>query len=195
MPQRRIYGAIVMNANPFTLGHRYLVEYACRKVDHLYIFVLEEDISEISYDDRLHMVYLGVKDLKNVTVTSGGKNVISNDTFPEYFMKKELQDAEIDAYKDIESFALNVAPLYGITERFFAEEPLDNVTRQYNEQMKQYLPQFLINAVEIPRKTDENGVISATRVRKAMREDDWESVAKLVPKSTLEYLKRLRWTR
>lgn len=180
-----------MNANPFTLGHKYLVEYASNKVDHLYIFVLEEDRSEISFDDRLHMVYLGVKGLKNVTVTSGGKNVISNDTFPEYFMKKELQDAKIDAYKDIERFALNVAPVWGITARFFAEEPLDNVTRQYNEQMKQYLPQFAICAVEIPRKADEIGVISATRVRKAMQEGDWETVSKLVPASTLQYLEKI----
>lgn len=71
------YGAIVMNANPFTVGHRHLVEYACHEVDYLYIFVLEEDRSEISFDDRLHMVYLGVKDLKNVIVTTGGRNVIS----------------------------------------------------------------------------------------------------------------------
>ena len=178
-----------MNANPFTLGHRYLVEYASGWVDHLYIFVLEEDRSEISYDDRLHMVYSGVKDIKNVTVTSGGKKVISNDTFPEYFMKKELQDAEINAYKDIESFALNVAPRWGITARFFAEEPLDNVTRQYNEQMKHYLPQFSVSAIEIPRKADAMGVISATRVRRAIQEEDWETVSNLVPVSTLQYLK------
>lgn len=30
-------GCIVMNCNPFTLGHQYLVEYASKKVDHLYL--------------------------------------------------------------------------------------------------------------------------------------------------------------
>ena len=155
-----------MNANPFTLGHKHLIEYASGEVDHLYVFVLEEDKSEISYDDRLYMVYLGTKDIKNVTVTSGGRNIISNDTFPEYFMKRELQDAEINAYKDIESFALNVAPLWGITKRFFGEEPLDSLTRQYNEQMKLYLPQFNIEAVEIKRKSNELGLISATNLMK-----------------------------
>ena len=184
-------GAIVMNANPFTLGHRYLVEYASQRVKYLYVFVLEEEKSEISYDDRLHMVYLGISDLKNVTVTSGGRNIISSDTFPEYFMKEELQDAEINAYKDIESFALKIAPLYGITDRFFGEEPIDNVTRQYNEQMKLYLPEFYINAVEIPRKKDETGVISASRVRCAIEEKNWGAVSKLVPKTTLKYLKKM----
>lgn len=184
-------GAIVMNANPFTLGHRYLVEYASERVDYLYVFVLEEEKSEISYDDRLHMVYLGVRDIKNVTVTSGGRNIISSDTFPEYFMKEELQDAEINAYKDIESFALNIAPLWGITDRFFGEEPIDNVTRQYNEQMKLYLPQFYINAIEIPRKKDDTEVISASRVRRAIAENDWDTVSKLVPKTTLGYLRKM----
>ena len=36
-----INGSIVMNCNPFTLGHRYLIEYAAKNVDNLYIFVVE----------------------------------------------------------------------------------------------------------------------------------------------------------
>ena len=36
-PQGRI-AAIVMNANPFTLGHRYLVEQACKENDWLHRF-------------------------------------------------------------------------------------------------------------------------------------------------------------
>ncbi len=38
-------GGIVMNCNPFTLGHKYLVEYAAREMDYLYLFVVEEDLS------------------------------------------------------------------------------------------------------------------------------------------------------
>ena len=33
-------GAIVMNCNPFTMGHRYLIETAASQVDRLYVFVL-----------------------------------------------------------------------------------------------------------------------------------------------------------
>ena len=38
-------GCIVMNCNPFTSGHRYLIEYALKNVDYLFIFVVEEDQS------------------------------------------------------------------------------------------------------------------------------------------------------
>lgn len=183
-------GSIVMNANPFTLGHKYLVEYAANMVDYLYIFVLKEDKSEISYDDRLKMVVSGIKDIKNVSVVSGGNNVISDETFPEYFMKKELQNANIDAYKDIERFGTKVAPLYGINCRFFGEEPIDNVTRQYNEQMKQFLPQFGIEAVEIQRKKDIKGCISASRVREYLDNGNWDEIEKIVPRTTLLQLKK-----
>lgn len=187
----RVYGAIVMNANPFTLGHKYLVEYASKEVDHLYVFVLEEDVSEFSYDDRLHMVYLGCKEIRNVTVTSGGQDVISNSTFPEYFMKKELQSAEINAYKDIERFACSVAAYRKISRRYFGEEPLDNVTRQYNEQMKIYLPRFCIEAVEIPRKAIDDCVVSATKVREALNNKDWEKIQSFVPETTYKYLRKI----
>lgn len=190
--KKGINGAIVMNANPFTLGHRYLVEYASSKVEHLYVFVLEEDKSEITYADRLRMVYYGCKDIKNVTVTSGGNSIISSETFPEYFMKKELQNEEIDAFKDIERFALDVAPINRIQIRFVGEEPFDKVTKQYNEQMKKFLPQYGIAVVEIPRKVNVEGVISASKVRNAIKKDDWDLVAQMVPPSTLKYLKKMK---
>ena len=184
-----VNGAIVMNANPFTMGHRYLVEYACSNVNHLYVIVLEEDKSEIPFLDRLKMVYLGCKDIKNVTVIPGGNNVISNETFPEYFTKEELQDKEINAFKDIERFALYVAPEKGIKIRYVGEEPFDKVTKQYNEQMQRYLPRWGIELVEIPRKENNGMTISASNVRKAMHNNDWETVSKMVPKTTYNYLK------
>ena len=182
-------GAIVMNANPFTMGHRYLVEYASSNVNHLYVIVLEEDKSEISFLDRLKMVYLGCKDIKNVTVIPGGNNVISNETFPEYFIKEELQDKEINAFKDIERFALYVAPEKGIKIRYVGEEPFDNVTKQYNEQMQRFLPRWGIELVEIPRKENDGMTISASSVRRAIHNNDWDTVLKMVPMTTYKYLK------
>ena len=49
-------GAIVMNCNPFTLGHRYLVEYAASQVEHLYIFAIEEDKSIFPFVDRFELI-------------------------------------------------------------------------------------------------------------------------------------------
>lgn len=137
------------------------------------------------------MVFLGTQDLQNVSVLPGGEEIISDSTFPEYFLKKELQNKDIDTYKDIESFALKVAPKFEICRRYFGEEPLDNVTRQYNEQMKYWLPVFNIETREIPRCQDKRGVISATRVRNAYDRRDWSLISDLVPHSTLKYLKQL----
>lgn len=47
-------GAAVMNCNPFTLGHRYLIEQAAKECDRLYVFVLSEDKSRFSVADRLN---------------------------------------------------------------------------------------------------------------------------------------------
>lgn len=57
--ERFCIGSIVMNCNPFTLGHRYLVEEASRQSDLLYIFVVEEDKSDFPFEDRFNMVKAG----------------------------------------------------------------------------------------------------------------------------------------
>ena len=44
-------GAIVMNANPFTKGHRYLIEKAAAECGFVYVFVLSEDKSVFSSKD------------------------------------------------------------------------------------------------------------------------------------------------
>ena len=79
-------GAVVMNCNPFTKGHRYLIETAANECGHLYVFVLSEDKSEFSAADRLEMVKLGTQDLQNVTVLPTGPYLISGVTFPTYFL-------------------------------------------------------------------------------------------------------------
>lgn len=123
-------GGIVMNCNPFTYGHRHLIEYAAKKVDILYIFVVEEDRSFFKFEDRMQMVKQGTKDLKNVVVVPSGRWVLSYETMPIYFEKAIKQEAQVDASKDLEIFARYIAPPLGITKRFVGEEPTDKVTRQ-----------------------------------------------------------------
>jgi [citrate (pro-3S)-lyase] ligase len=146
-------GAIVMNCNPFSLGHQYLVEYASAKVNHLYIFVVEEDKSFFPFTDRLDLVKQGTSHLKNVTVIPSGKFIISSLTFNDYFGKDAMaQDKVVDPSQDVELFGKEIAPTLGITVRFAGEEPLDNITRQYNETMHRILPQYGVNFEVIPRK-------------------------------------------
>lgn len=150
-------GAIVMNCNPFTKGHRYLIEQALGMVDKLYVFVVEEDKSYFKFKDRFNMVKAGVSDLENVQVVPSGKYILSKDTFAQYFEKEQIQTVESMDY-DIYIFGEVVAAGLGIKYRFVGEEPFDKVTRAYNETMKRILPDFGIEVIEFPRaSSDELG--------------------------------------
>lgn len=187
-------GSIVMNCNPFTLGHRYLIEYAASRVDYLYIFVVEENKSFFPFEDRYKLVQQGTADLPNVVVLPSGNFIISAVTFPGYFYKDNLKETKIDCSNDLNVFAQYIAPALNIKVRFAGEEPLDPVTRQYNEGMTEILPLHGMEFCEIPRKEDSEGigVISASRVRKLLKEGDFEGLGKLVPPTTLAYLKELK---
>ena len=182
-------GALVMNCNPFTLGHQYLVEYAAAKVTQLYIFVVEEDKSAFPFADRIELVRQGVKHIPNVEVLPSGKFIISQQTFSGYFNKAELQDVQVDSSQDVEIFGKEIAPTLGITIRFAGEEPTDNVTRQYNETMKKILPRYGVEFCEIPRKTFGDEPISASKVREALKFGDFDKIKSLVPETTFNYLR------
>lgn len=180
-----------MNCNPFTLGHRYLVEKALEHCDHLIIFVVQEDQSQVPFEDRLNLVDEGTADLKHVTVIPSGRFVLSSLTFSEYFNKAELQDRTVDTSLDVTVFAREIAPCLHIKKRFVGEEPFDTVTRQYNETMRQILPAYGIELVEIPRAEQHGEAISASRVRRLLKERNFDAIKPLVPESTLRYL--LKW--
>lgn len=183
-----VNGSIVMNCNPFTLGHQYLIESAAKEVDYLYIFVVEEDKSYFKFADRLELVKKGVAHLSNVKVIPSGKFIISSNTFSEYFDKANLKGTTIDTSLDVETFAQQIAPCLDISIRFVGEEPLDPITNQYNQSMKRLLPKHGIELKEIPRKEQGDGVISASRVRKCLDEKNWNEIKQLVPKSTYDFL-------
>ena len=188
-PDKRT-GAIVMNCNPFTLGHRYLIEAASEQVDILYIFVVEEDKSYYKFEDRLEMVRRGTEDLKNVRVFPSGKYIISKETFAQYFEKDQVITEVDDMDYDVRIFGEVVADLLGITCRFVGEEPFDKVTREYNETMKRILPEYGIELIEIPRKEQDGTCISASRVRKYLEQGEEEKAYALLPESTRQVLWR-----
>lgn len=184
-------GAIVMNCNPFTKGHRYLIEYAARQVDRLLVFVVEEDLSAFAYEDRFAMVQLGTEDLKNVTVLPSGKYNISKSTFAQYFEKdKPIKCVDSMEY-DCRVFCEVIAPIMHISCRFVGEEPSDIVTNSYNKTMQKIFSLYDLELFEIPRKKEDSGqeVISASRVRKAMELQDWEKAKSLLPESSIQYIK------
>jgi [citrate (pro-3S)-lyase] ligase len=185
--QTGVQGAIVMNGNPFTLGHRYLVEWAARQCDHLHIFVVEEDKSIFPFHVRKRLIEEGTKDLGNVTVHSGGAYIISSATFPSYFIKELSEIAKTYAQLDLNIFAKHIAPALSITKRFVGSEPTDPLTCAYNEIMQIELPQFGVEPVILERKEKEGQPISASRVRKLLGQNDIVVASQLVPRATAAY--------
>ena len=185
-PGERI-GAIVMNANPFTLGHRYLVEQAARRCNVLHVFVVQEDASFFPFAARLKMVRAGVAHLPNVMVHEGSPYIISRATFPTYFLKEsgKVQQAwsEIDAL----IFRDSIAPALGITHRFVGSEPFCAVTRQYNQTLHSLLSDR-IDVVELPRIKSSGTPISASEVRRLLKTDRFSRIREIVPESTFAQL-------
>lgn len=182
-----INGAIVMNCNPMTLGHMYLIEQAKTKVDNLYIFIVEEDSSEIPFLDRIDIVKNNLKNMENVFVLPSGKYVLSAVTLQGYFTKKDFHGMSIDASEDLELF-LTIAQFMNITYRFVGSEPRDKFTRLYNEAMKEKLPQYGVEVIEIDRLQINYNYVSASDVRQYIAEKDWNAIQKIVPAYTYYYL-------
>ncbi len=181
-------GSIVMNANPFTLGHRYLVETAAKECDKLYVFVLSEDKSEFSFEDRFALVKKGTEDIENVTVLPTGPYLISSATFPTYFLKERDKADEVKCALDIEIFANHFATYFNITHRYIGTEPISKMTDMYNKALIKNLPEKNIAVIEIPRVESEGEVISASRVRALIKEGKTEKLKALVPETTYNHL-------
>ena len=177
-------GIIIMNCNPFTLGHRYLIEQAAQQVDTLYILVVREDCSMFGYDERKAMIVRGVAHINNVVVCDGSEYSISATTFPTYFLKCLSDASDTQMTLDIDLYRRHIAPALGATVRFVGTEPDDPLTRRYNELMKSMLP----DVREVARLEKSGVAVSASRVRKAIVENHLALAARLVPPTTVPYI-------
>ena len=177
-------GVVVMNCNPFTLGHRYLIEQAAKQVERLFVMVVREDCSLFAYAERKAMVEQGVAHLENVTVIDGSEYAISQATFPTYFLKRLDDAADTQMLLDLDLFRRHIAPALGTTVRFVGTEPTDQLTRRYNQLMHE----MLADVRETARLEKEGNAVSASRVRKAMEQGDMSTIRQLVPPTTLPYI-------
>ena len=180
--------ALVMNANPFTLGHQYLVEKAASENDILHLFIVSEDASLVPFSVRKKLVMEGTAHLKNIRYHDSGPYIISNATFPSYFQKDEQAVIESHAMLDLTVFT-KIASALGINRRYVGEEPTSLVTGIYNQIMSEKLPENGIECVIVPRKENKGAVISASTVRQALKEENWPLLEELVPETTLNYFK------
>lgn len=190
LPSTGELGAVVMNANPFTLGHQYLAQSAAQAVDHLVVFVVENDESQFSTADRFLLVKKGLAHIPNITVILGSPLIVSAATFPSYFLKEKetisMEHARIDALV----FKNYFVPRLRIRTRFLGEEPLDPSTAIYNLCLAQILPPECEVHILKRLETGED-VISATRVRRLFNEGKLLEIKPFVPEVTYHFLEEL----
>ena len=189
----RAPGVVVMNANPFTLGHRYLVDQASPVV----VIPVKEDVSRFPYAERLAMIRTGAGEWADVV--EGSDYQISAATFPTYFLKDLSDAAETQMRLDIDLFGRHIAPALGAQVRFVGTEPADPLTARYNALMKELLPAYGVDVVEIPRLTvgepveppafrQAQGPVTATRVRTLLDQGRFKAASVLTPASTWPYI-------
>ena len=180
-------GAIVVNCNPITNGHLYLIENSAAQVDVLHLFVVSEERSLFPTAIRYELIKKATTYLKNVVVHRGDDYIISSATFPAYFAKRG-EETKMQTMLDITVFGDVICRELNIKKRFVGEEPYCPVTNTYNETMKELLPKFGVELSVIKRKEIHGDIISASKVRKFIKEDEFEKIKEMVPQATYEFL-------
>lgn len=177
---------IVMNANPFTNGHKYLVEYAARENDVVHLFVLSEEAGPIPFAVRKKLVKAGVAHLDNVVVHDSGPYIISSATFPSYFLKDGDTVIKTQAELDLQVFG-KIAQTLNIQRRYVGQEKASHVTALYNSVMLEKLPKLGVACTEIPRLESGGKIISASTVRQAIHDGKLEEIKDFLPPTTYEF--------
>ena len=179
---------VVINADPFTSGHLYLVERACEIADWVYVFVASEGSFVWTLEQRLEQVRLGTEHLARVMVTDTGPYSLGAATFPAYFLKREESVDEVRLEVDAELFAAHLAPAFHLVSRVVGTEPLDPTLRHYNRIVQRTLERHEIRLHEVERQRMGERWISTQMVQKALSNNDIRVVQQCVPESTLDYL-------
>lgn len=184
----RNVGAVVVNCNPFTNGHRYLIETASSSVDLLYVFVLSEDRSTFPFEDRIDLVRKGTTHIDNIIVYPAGPYMVSGATFPTYFLGEDQDQIRTQTELDAHVFGAQVAKIFGINYRFLGEEPYNPVTAVYNTTLEDVLIDYEVEVKIVKRKVHGGKAISASNVRAYLALDDWDALKEIVPETTWNYL-------
>ena len=178
--------AIVMNANPFTLGHLHLVERAAAENNAVHLFVLSEEAGPIPFAVRRRLVREGTAHLSNVICHDSGPYIISGATFPSYFLKDGDTVIRAHAALDLAVFG-RIAPCLNLTRRYVGEERTSHVTALYNEEMIRRLPELGIECRVVPRLERDGQPVSASTVRQAIHDGRLEDIRPLIPGAAWDY--------
>lgn len=176
---------VIINANPMTLGHMYLIETAAKESEEVLVFVVSEDLSSFPFSDRLEIIKEACKSLSNVTVLPTLSYLVSKITFPKYFLKEDQLIQDEQTLVDVMIYKEYYTKIFNIKKRYLGEEPLSYNTSKYNKVLSDYLNGG-IKIIE--RKKSGSKVISASLVRKLIKANKISQIKKYVPKATYDYL-------
>ncbi|MBP3709610.1 MAG: [citrate (pro-3S)-lyase] ligase [Treponema sp.] len=181
-------GAIIANCNPFTFGHRYLIERAASECRWVHVFVLSAEQGWLRAQDRFNMVQAGTSDLQNVILHVTSDYLISPVVFPTYFITEKDKAFSINCMLDVKIFCEHIAKSLEITKRYIGTEPSNTVTREYNRILKEALPKAGIDVIELPRLALHGNTVSASSVRSAIADGNFDSITYMLPETTRAYL-------
>ncbi len=182
------HAAIVMNCNPFTLGHKHLIEQASLENESVLVFIVEEDKSVFKFRDRIELVRRGVAEFENVQVIAGSRYIISSATFPSYFLKQADDVLQVYTELDCRIFGQYFASVLNINRRYVGSEPSCDLTSVYNETLLRILPEYGVEVRVVERVEIDDTPISASLVRKFLEEAQLEELKQLVPSATFQFL-------
>lgn len=186
LPPAKGGAAIVLNANPFTLGHRFLIEKAAEENPSVHLFLLSQEAGPIPFAIRKKLVLDGIRDLPNVVFHESGPYLISVSTFPGYFFKDS--DSSIRAGAALDSAVFHkIASHMGLCCRYVGEEPLSHTTAIYNQVLLESLPPQGIQVRLIPRYSKNGRIISASAVRMAIQAGRLEEVRDMLTPESYEF--------
>ena len=211
-------GVIVMNANPFTLGHKYLIDKALEQVDQLYVIPVKEDVSMFPYTERLQMIRSSVLEQirRSVPANDDGLSDVSsvpsftdlpNSSFADLIGESNVRVVEGSDY----SISAATFPTYflkDITDASETQMRLDldlfckhiapalgaTVRLAGSEPEDKLTAQYNKLMAEVLPKHGIEFVeiprteVSATAVRKALAEGDYKAASAMCPETTRPYL-------
>lgn len=176
---------VIINANPMTLGHEYLIETAANENKEVLVFVVSEDLSSFPFVHRFEIIKNATKHLQNVTVLPTLSYLVSHITFPKYFLKEDQLIKDEQTLVDVLVYKQYYTKLFNIVKRYVGEEPYSFNTAKYNNVLKDHLRKHL---VILPRKEKDKKAISASMVRKLIKAKKIEKIKEYVPQATYDYL-------
>ncbi len=194
---KNVDACIVMNANPLTVGHRYLVELASRRSSGLLVLVIqgspesggkgnhENTGIKFPFQVRLEMARTCLSEIPGVVVLPSGPYIISRDDYPKHFLSDEMGPASAHAVLDSMVFC-HVLNSLGIDKAFAGDEPRDELSEIHLNALRIECRDRGIALKVAERKRLGERYISSALARQAMADKDMEMLRAIVPKSVID---------